>query len=117
MTMQTKEATGDGVKSQSATDFGVYSEVGRLRKVMVCRPGLAHLRLTPENCHDLLFDEVIWVQEAQKENHAFAKMMGDRGIDVVEMHQLLGETLELPEARKWVLDRKINPNSVSRIGL
>ena len=46
--------------------FGVHSEVGKLRTVMVCRPGLAHQRLTPGNCHDLLFDDVIWVQEAQK---------------------------------------------------
>ena len=47
-------------------NFGVHSEVGKLRTVMVCRPGLAHQRLTPGNCHDLLFDDVIWVQEAQK---------------------------------------------------
>jgi len=39
--------------------FGVYSEVGKLRLVMVCRPGLAHQRLTPGNCHDLLFDDVV----------------------------------------------------------
>ena len=42
------------------TDFGVHSEVGKLRKAMVCRPGLAHLRLTPDNCKDLLFDDVIY---------------------------------------------------------
>src|SRR3954447_11565542 len=100
-----------------ATTYGVHSEVGRLRKVMVCRPGLAHLRLTPENCHDLLFDDVIWVQEAVKEHFAFAQLMRDRGIDVVDMHELLAETLDIPEARKWLLDRKVNANSVSLIGL
>ena len=47
--------------------FGVHSEVGKLRSVMVCRPGLAHQRLTPGNCRDLLFDDVLWVHEAQKE--------------------------------------------------
>ena len=47
--MQTKEMSGNGVTAQTATDFGVHSEVGTLRKVMVCRPGLAHLRLTPDN--------------------------------------------------------------------
>jgi arginine deiminase len=46
--------------------FDVHSEVGKLRTVMVCRPGLAHQRLTPANCHDLLFDDVIWVHEAQR---------------------------------------------------
>src|SRR5436190_7085652 len=99
------------------TTLGVHSEVGKLRKVMVCHPGLAHLRLTPENCHDLLFDDVIWVQEAEKEHFAFTQMMRERGIDVVEMHDALAETLQIPEARAWLLDRKINANSVSRIGL
>src|SRR3954451_11824795 len=95
-----------------ATTYGVHSEVGKLRKVMVCRPGLAHLRLTPDNCHDLLFDDVIWVQEARTEHYAFTQMMRERGVDVVEMHDLLAETLEIPEGRAWVLDRKINANSV-----
>ena len=39
--------------------LGVHSEIGKLNTVMVCRPGLAHKRLTPGNCHDLLFDDVI----------------------------------------------------------
>ena len=42
--------------------YGVHSEVGRLRKVLVCAPGLAHRRLTPTNCDELLFDDVMWVQ-------------------------------------------------------
>jgi arginine deiminase len=100
-----------------ATTLGVHSEVGKLRKVMVCRPGLAHLRLTPDNCHDLLFDDVIWVQEAAKEHFAFAEQMRERGVEVLEMHDLLAQTLEDPEARRWLLDRKVNANSVSRIGL
>jgi arginine deiminase len=99
------------------TTLGVHSEVGKLRKVMVCRPGLAHLRLTPENCHDLLFDDVIWVQQAATEHFGFAQMMRDRGVEVLEMHDLLAQTLDLPDARKWLLDRKVNANSVSLIGL
>ena len=51
--------------------FGVHSEVGKLRTVMVCKPSLAHQRLTPGNCHSLLFDDVIWVQEAQKDHYDF----------------------------------------------
>jgi arginine deiminase len=93
--------------------FGAHSEVGVLRKVMVCRPGLAHLRLTPDNCKDLLFDDVIWVQEAKNEHYKFVEVMRDRGIDVVDMHELLATTLEDPAARKWVLDRKINPDRVA----
>ncbi len=40
--------------------YGVHSEVGQLRKVMVCAPGRAHARLTPSNCDDLLFDDATW---------------------------------------------------------
>ena len=92
--------------------FGVHSEVGKLRTVMVCRPGLAHQRLTPGNCHDLLFDDVIWVHEAQKDHYDFVLKMQERGVEVLELHDLLAETMESDEARKWVLDRRITANSV-----
>ncbi|MFL5735142.1 MAG: arginine deiminase [Chloroflexia bacterium] len=99
------------------SEFGVHSEVGKLRKVMVCRPGLAHLRLTPDNCKDLLFDDVIWVQEAKDQHYDFVSKMRDRGVDVVDMHDLLAETLEDTEARRWVLDHKITPDMIPLIGI
>src|SRR5436309_3038873 len=95
-------------------EFGVHSEVGKLRTVMVCRPGLAHQRLTPGNCHDLLFDDVIWVHEAQKDHYDFVLKMQERGVEVLDLHDLLAETLESPEARAWVLDRRITANSVGK---
>ena len=42
-------------------NYGVHSEVGKLRKVMVCAPGRAHQCLTPTDCEALLFDDVLWV--------------------------------------------------------
>jgi arginine deiminase len=87
--------------------FGVHSEVGTLRKVMVCSPGLAHTRLTPSNCDALLFDELPWVANAKRDHFDFVTKMKDRGVDVVEMHQLLAETLDNPEAKKWILDQQI----------
>lgn len=95
--------------------FGVHSEVGKLRTVMVCRPGLAHQRLTPANCHDLLFDDVIWVHEAQRDHYDFVLKMQERGVEVLELHEMLAETLADPEARSWVLDRRITDNSVGRM--
>lgn len=91
-------------------NFGVHSEVGKLRTVMVCRPSLAHQRLTPGNCHDLLFDDVIWVHEAQKDHYDFVLKMQERGVEVLELHDLLAETLPDKEARDFVLDRRIIPN-------
>ena len=80
--------------------IGVHSEVGKLRTVMVCRPGLAHQRLTPANCHDLLFDDVIWVHEAQKDHYDFVLKMEERGVEVLDLHDLLAETLEDAQARR-----------------
>lgn len=91
---------------------GVHSEVGKLRTVMVCRPSLAHQRLTPGNCHEFLFDDVLWVHEAQKDHHDFVLKMQGRGVEVLELHQLLAETLQEPDGRRFILDRLITPSSV-----
>jgi len=58
---------------------GAQSEVGTLRTVLVHRPDLAHERLSPSNCHELLFDDVIWVRRARQEFDAFADTMRERG--------------------------------------
>lgn len=92
--------------------LGVYSEVGKLHTVMVSRPGLAHERLTPSNCDALLFDDVFWVDEARKDHFAFCDKMRDRGVEVLEQHDLLTDILEQPDARKWLLDRKITEDHI-----
>ncbi len=94
---------------------GVHSEVGTLRTVMVCRPGLAHQRLTPGNAESLLFDDVLWVHEAQKDHYDFVLKMRERGVEVLELHDLLAETLVDPHARAWVLDRRITVNDVGQL--
>lgn len=96
--------------------YGVHSEVGRLRKVMVCAPGRAHQRLTPSNCDALLFDDVIWVENARRDHFDFMQKMRDRGVEVLEMHNLLAETIALPDAKKWILDQQVVPNQIG-IGL
>ena len=95
--------------------LGVHSEVGKLRTVMVCTPGLAHQRLTPGNCHDLLFDDVIWVHEARKDHYDFVLKMRERGIEVLDLHDMLEQTLASPEARKFILDRRITANAVGAV--
>ncbi len=90
--------------------IGVYSEVGKLRKVLVHRPDLSLKRLTPSNCEELLFDGVLWVKKARWEHDAFVDQMRSRGIEVVLVSDLLTETMKDPEARKWLLDRKVTAN-------
>jgi N-dimethylarginine dimethylaminohydrolase len=92
--------------------LGVHSEAGKLRTVLVCRPGLAHQRLTPGNAAELLFDDVLWVHEAQKDHYDFVLKMRERGVEVLDLHELLAETLEDREARAWLLDRRITANDV-----
>jgi arginine deiminase len=100
-----------------ARQFGVHSEVGKLRTVMVCRPGLAHRRLTPGNCHDLLFDDVIWVEQAQRDHDDFTRKMRERGVEVLEFHDVLAKTVEDKDARSWILDRRITKNSVGHVAV
>lgn len=91
---------------------GVHSETGTLRQVIVCRPGLAHRRLTPANCQDLLFDDVFWVKQAQKDHDVFAKTMRDEGVEVLDVNTLLAETLDIPKGRDWVLDHRITSDQI-----
>lgn len=98
--------------SKVSGTYRVSSEVGELRKVLVCAPGLAHNRLTPTNCDDLLFDDVLWVQNAQRDHFDFMAKMRERGVEVVELHNVLTETMDIPKARTWLLDRKITANEV-----
>ncbi len=98
--------------TESIEKPGVYSEVGKLRKVMVSHPGLAHQRLTPGNCNEFLFDDVFWVSEARKDHFDFCQKMVDRGVEVVDFQQLLSQVLDIPQARRWLLDRRITEDHV-----
>jgi arginine deiminase len=89
--------------------FNVRSEIGQLRQVIVHRPGLELSRLTPRNVGDLLFDDVMWAKKAKEEHDAFAEALRDKGVQVHYFAQLLGETLDLPKGRTFVLDRVCTP--------
>lgn len=79
--------------------YGVDSEVGPLRTVMLHRPGNELRRLTPRNNDKLLFDGLPWVGRAQDEHDAFAQVLRDRGVEVLYLHKLLAEALSDPAAR------------------
>src|SRR3954469_5439229 len=99
----------------AAAALGANSEVGTLRTVIVHRPDQAHERLSPTNCHELLFDDVIWVRRARQEFDAFVDLMRERGVEVLLFHDLLTETLTDPEARAWVLHRRLRPEEVTAV--
>ncbi|MFB9908975.1 arginine deiminase [Allokutzneria oryzae] len=92
--------------------LGVYSEVGKLRRVMVHRPGLEHTRLTPSNAEELLFDDVLWVHRAKMEHDSFCEVMRERGVVVLDTRQLLAEALVKPETKDWVCAHIVNEREV-----
>ncbi|WP_339929629.1 arginine deiminase [uncultured Brevundimonas sp.] len=94
------------------TEFGVHSEIGKLRKVITCQPGLAHARLTPANAERLLYDDVLWVQEARTDHADFRMKMSNRGVKVYEFQDLLGAVVAKKEGRAWILDRRVTEDDV-----
>ena len=90
------------------------SEVGPLRRVLLHRPGLEHERLTPTNCRELLFDDVLWVKRARQEHDAFADVLSDRGVEVLYVGDLLAETVDDELARRWVLDHAVDPRDLGQ---
>lgn len=98
----------------------VNSEVGRLRRAILHRPGLELKRLTPTNKDEYLFDDVLWVQRAKQEHDAFAGALRDAGVTVHLFDELLRETVGIPEARKHILEgtldeRVYGPLAVDRL--
>lgn len=73
--------------------LGCNSEVGRLRVVILHRPGPELQRLTPRNNDTLLFDGLPWVARAQQEHDAFAELLRSRGVEVLVLGDLLTEAL------------------------
>ncbi len=84
--------------------LGADSEVGRLRTVMLHRPGLELGRLTPRNNDQLLFDGIPWLGRAQEEHDAFAQALRDHDVEVLYLTDLLTQTLEVPDARTEIID-------------
>jgi len=100
------------------SEFGAYSEVGKLRKVIVHRPGLEMRRLTPTNAAELLFDDVIWARKARVHHDGFVDLMREEfGVTVYRVHELLKDVVDDPEGRAYVLDRKLVADEVGVRGV
>lgn len=93
--------------------MSVTTEVGRLRSVLLHRPGPELSRLTPRTSADLLFDGIPWVERAQAEHDAFATALRDRGVEVVLLADLVIETLATSEeARRTTIAAAVAPREV-----
>ncbi len=92
---------------RAAPRLYVGSEVGVLRRVLLHRPGLELQRLTPSNKDELLFDDVLWARRARQEHDAFADALVERGVEVLYLHELLAQVLDIPAARAEVLEQTV----------
>jgi arginine deiminase len=95
------------IDPMNAPARGVDSEVGRLRTVLLHRPGPELKRLTPRNSADLLFDAIPWVERAQEEHDTFADALRGHGVEVLYLRDLLVETLGDPTARAGVIEHTL----------
>jgi len=86
----------------------VGSEVGQLRSVMLHRPNLSLKRLTPSNCQELLFDDVLSVERAGEEHNIFATTLREQGVEVLLLTDLLTQTLDTPDAKEWLLQTQVS---------
>ena len=80
------------------------SEIGRLRKVLLHRPGRELENLMPEYLERLLFDDIPFLEEAQREHDAFAECLRTAGVEVVYLADLTAESLVTPEVRQALID-------------
>jgi arginine deiminase len=100
--------------ASGAGKYRVTSEIGRLRHVIVHRPGNEIARLTPQNKETFLFDDILWVERAQEEHDRFVEMLKERGVQVHSLRPLLGETLADSDVRGQVVDEVVTPQVCGR---
>lgn len=93
--------------------WGVYSEVGKLDAVLVHRPGRSLERLTPANREEFLFDDVVGLDVARRQHRGFVEALESRGVEVLELLDLLSETLcTSPEVRRHIVEHAVSPFTV-----
>lgn len=79
----------------SKSNIHVTSEIGTLRKVLLHRPGNELLNLTPDTLADLLFDDIPYLPDAQKEHDMFAQALRDNGVEVLYLEDLVAEAISV----------------------
>ena len=91
--------------------INVNSEIGKLKTVILKRPGPEIDNLTPENLEELLFDDIPFLPTMQDEHDAFAKVLVDNGIAVLYLEEMLAESLKTPELRQRFVTRFLAESS------
>lgn len=89
--------------------LNIHNEIGRLRKVMLHRPGDELLNLSPDTLGRLLFDDIPFLAEAQREHDAFARMLEEEGVEVLYLDRLAAEAIDAcPDGWERFVDRYVD---------
>ena len=84
-------------------NINVYSEISPLKRVLLHRPGKELLNLTPSNLSELLFDDIPYLKDAQREHDYFAQVLKDNGVEVVYLEDLMTEVIKDPKVKEAFL--------------
>ena len=90
----------------------VYSEIGRLRTVLLHRPGREIENVTPDLLERLLFDDIPFLEIAQQEHDAFAQILRENGVEVLYLEELAAESLTTDEIKHQFVDEFIEEANV-----
>lgn len=85
----------------------VTSEIGKLKTVMLHRPGREIENITPDSMYRLLFDDIPYLPIAQEEHDYFAQTLRDQGIEVLYFEKLAAEALADQDVKEEFVDRMI----------
>lgn len=91
----------------------VTSEIGQLKKVMLHRPGKELENLMPDYLDRLLFDDIPYLEEAQREHDAFAKILSDKGVEVLYLEKLAAEAIDHTNVRETFVDEWLDEADVA----
>lgn len=98
--------------------LNIRSEIGRLRTVMLHRPGAELLNLSPDNLSALLFDDIPFLEEAQREHDVFARMLADEGVEVLYLDRLVAEAIRaVPQARAELCRQWLDESGIDGPGV
>ena len=101
--------------------INVYSEIGKLKTVLLHEPGDEIHNLTPKRLDDLLFDDIPWLPLAKKEHQQFAKTFIDNGVHVVYLVDLVSEAIDASKEVKeqfilqFVKEANINSDAINEL--
>ncbi len=90
------------------------SEIGRLRTVMLHRPGRELENLMPEYLERLLFDDIPYLKVAQQEHDAFAQCLQDNGVQVLYLADLVAQTMEDPSVREELIEQFLDEAELNK---